>query len=181
MNVPNAITILRIILVPFFMVAALSGSPNAAIISTVIFVIASITDGIDGHIARKYNLITNFGKFVDPLADKLLVTSAILIFVEQGVMPSWAAMIIIARDLVVSSLRMVASAQGRVIQAVFSGKLKTTVHVVCIVALLLNVFPQNINMWLVWLMVIMSTYSGADYMLKNIDVLKEGVGQGGKK
>ena len=145
MNVPNAITILRIILVPFFMVAALSGSPNAAIISTVIFVIASITDGIDGHIARKYNLITNFGKFVDPLADKLLVTSAILIFVEQGVMPSWAAMIIIARDLVVSSLRMVASAQGRVIQAVFSGKLKTTVHVVCIVALLLNVFPQNIQ------------------------------------
>ena len=96
-------------------------------------------------------------------------------------MPSWAAMIIIARDLVVSSLRMVASAQGRVIQAVFSGKLKTTVHVVCIVALLLNVFPQNINMWLVWLMVIMSAYSGADYMLKNIDVLKEGVGQGGKK
>ena len=132
MNLPNTITMIRIALVPLFMALALSDIPNAGFWATIVFVVASATDGIDGYIARKYNLITNFGKFVDPLADKLLVTSAILIFIQIGIMPAWAAMIIISRDLVISSLRMVAAAEGRVIQAVFSGKLKTTVHIICI-------------------------------------------------
>ena len=145
MNLPNTITMIRIALVPVFMIVALSGIPYASFIATVIFTIASITDGLDGYIARKYNLVTNFGKFVDPLADKLLVTSALLIFVEMGIMPAWAVMLVISRDLIISSLRMLAAARGRVIQAVFSGKLKTTVHIICIILLMLNILPPSIQ------------------------------------
>ena len=181
MNLPNTITIIRIALVPVFMVVALSNIPNHDFIATVIFAIASITDGLDGHIARKYNLVTNFGKFVDPLADKLLVTAALLIFCETGVMPAWAVMLIISRDLIISSLRMLAAARGRVIQAVFSGKLKTTVHIICIILLMLNILPTSMQTLAVWVMVIMSVYSCIDYMMKNIDILKENIKDGGKK
>lgn len=171
---------IRIGLVPVFMLLALSGVSDSGLWATIVFVIASITDGIDGYVARKYNMITNFGKFIDPLADKLLVTSAVLIFVEMGIMPAWVAMIIIARDLVVSSLRMVGAAEGRVIQAVFSGKLKTMVHIICVVVLMLNIAPANIQSLLVYLMVAMSIYSGIDYVIKNKDIVKEGATEGGK-
>lgn len=181
MNLPNTITMIRIALVPVFMVIALSNIPNHDFIATVIFAIASITDGLDGHIARKYNLVTNFGKFVDPLADKLLVTAALLIFCETGIMPAWAVMLIIARDLIISSLRMLAAARGRVIQAVFSGKLKTTVHIICIILLMLNILPAAMQTFAVWVMVIMSVYSCVDYMMKNIDILKDNIKDGGKK
>ena len=181
MNLPNTITMIRIALVPVFMIVALSGIPYASFIATVIFTIASITDGLDGYIARKYNLVTNFGKFVDPLADKLLVTSALLIFVEMGIMPAWAVMLVISRDLIISSLRMLAAARGRVIQAVFSGKLKTTVHIICIILLMLNILPPSIQTSAVWVMVIMSVYSCIDYMAKNIDILKDDIIDGGKK
>ncbi|MBR4878916.1 MAG: CDP-diacylglycerol--glycerol-3-phosphate 3-phosphatidyltransferase [Clostridia bacterium] len=181
MNLPNTITMIRIALVPVFMIVALSGIPYASFIATVIFTIASITDGLDGYIARKYNLVTNFGKFVDPLADKLLVTSALLIFVEMGIMPAWAVMLVISRDLIISSLRMLAAARGRVIQAVFSGKLKTTVHIICIILLMLNILPASIQTVAVWVMVIMSVYSCIDYMAKNIDILKDDIIDGGKK
>ena len=181
MNLPNTITMIRIALVPVFMIVALSGIPYASFIATVIFTIASITDGLDGYIARKYNLVTNFGKFVDPLADKLLVTSALLIFVEMGIMPAWAVMLVISRDLIISSLRMLAAARGRVIQAVFSGKLKTTVHIICIILLMLNILPPSIQTVAVWVMVIMSVYSCIDYMAKNIDILKDDIIDGGKK
>ena len=181
MNLPNTITMIRIALVPVFMIVALSGIPYASFIATVIFTIASITDGLDGYIARKYNLVTNFGKFVDPLADKLLVTSALLIFVEMGIMPAWAVMLVISRDLIISSLRMLAAARGRVIQAVFSGKLKTTVHIICIILLMLNILPPSIQTIAVWVMVIMSVYSCIDYMAKNIDILKDDIIDGGKK
>lgn len=180
MNLPNIITMIRIGLVPVFMLLALSGVSDSGLWATIVFVIASITDGIDGYVARKYNMITNFGKFIDPLADKLLVTSAVLIFVEMGIMPAWVAMIIIARDLVVSSLRMVGAAEGRVIQAVFSGKLKTMVHIICVVVLMLNIAPANIQSLLVYLMVAMSIYSGIDYVIKNKDIVKEGATEGGK-
>ena len=100
---------------------------------------------------------------------------------EVGIMPAWAAMIIISRDLVISSLRMVAAAEGRVIQAVFSGKLKTTVHIICITALMVNILPNNINTGLVWAMTIMSLYSGIDYIAKNIDILKDSMSQKGGK
>ena len=176
MNLPNTITMIRIALVPVFMVVALSNIPNHDFIATVIFAIASITDGLDGHIARKYNLVTNFGKFVDPLADKLLVTAALLIFCETGIMPAWAVMLII-----ISSLRMLAAARGRVIQAVFSGKLKTTVHIICIILLMLNILPAAMQTFAVWVMVIMSVYSCVDYMMKNIDILKDNIKDGGKK
>ena len=181
MNLPNTITMIRIALVPVFMVVALSNIPNHDFIATVIFAIASITDGLDGHIARKYNLVTNFGKFVDPLADKLLVTAALLIFCETGIMPAWAVMLIIARDLIISSLRMLAAARGRDIQAVFSGKLKTTVHIICIILLMLNILPAVMQTFAVWIMVIMSVYSCVDYMMKNIDILKDNIKDGGKK
>ena len=181
MNLPNTITMIRIALVPVFMIVALSGIPYASFVATVIFTIASITDGLDGYIARKYNLVTNFGKFVDPLADKLLVTSALLIFVEMGIMPAWAVMLVISRDLIISSLRMLAAARGRVIQAVFSGKLKTTVHIICIILLMLNILPLSIQTVAVWVMVIMSVYSCIDYMAKNIDILKDDIIDGGKK
>lgn len=181
MNLPNTITLIRIALVPVFMIVALSDMPDSSLWATVIFAIASITDGLDGHIARKYNLITNFGKFVDPLADKLLVTAALLIFVERGIMPAWAVMVLIARDLIISSLRMLAAARGRVIQAVFSGKLKTTVHIICIIILMLGIAAENVQTILVWAMVIVSVWSCVDYMGKNIDILKDNITDGGKK
>lgn len=203
MNLPNKITCLRIALVPVFMAFALMGTGTTKFIALLVFVIASLTDSLDGYIARKYNLVTDFGKFVDPLADKLLVTAALLVFLQLQMMPAWAVMIILSRDLIVSSLRMVASAQGRVIQAVFSGKLKTTVHVICIVAMLMglgtvqhfslgqvfdairgplgtgagNTIVQTV---LNWVMVFMSAYSCIDYVYKNIDIIKNGLVKGGK-
>ena len=122
MNLPNKLTVLRIVLIlPFFLVLYLD-VPYAAYIALAIFIIASLTDMLDGKIARKYNLITDFGKFADPLADKMLVTAAMIWFVEQGRMPGWALLIVIVREFAVSGLRMVASDKGRVIAAGWSGK-----------------------------------------------------------
>lgn len=203
MNLPNKITCLRIALVPVFMAFALMGTGTTKFIALVVFVIASLTDSLDGYIARKHNLITDFGKFVDPLADKLLVTAALLVFLQLQMMPAWAVMVILSRDLIVSSLRMVASAQGRVIQAVFSGKLKTTVHVICIVAMLMGLGTVQsfglgqifdairaplgvtagtnvVQVVLNWVMVLMSVYSCIDYVNKNIDIIKDGLTKGGK-
>ena len=125
MNLPNQLTLLRIILILPFLLVLYLDVPYAEYIALAIFVAASLTDMLDGQIARKRNLITDFGKFADPLADKMLVTAAMLWFVEQGQMPAWALLIVIVREFAVSGLRMVASDQGRVIAAGWSGKVKT--------------------------------------------------------
>ena len=125
MNLPNKLTMLRIILTPVFLAVLYWGFPGADYAALAIFIIASVTDLLDGKIARKYNLVTDFGKFADPLADKILVVAAMLWFVERGRMPAWMVMIVITREFAVSGLRMIASDNGRVIAAGWSGKVKT--------------------------------------------------------
>ena len=168
MTTANIITIVRILLIPAFMVAALSGSVTGSLIALGIFILASITDGVDGYIARKYNQVTTLGKFLDPLADKLLVTSAILIFVQNGVISAVAATIIIAREFAVTSLRIVAMGAGRVIAARFSGKLKTVVQILVISQLFTPYAYMHIGSVLVadiavWIMVAVTVISGLEY------------------
>ncbi len=136
---PNKLTLLRIILIPVFMVVLYWGFPGATYVALAIFIIASLTDLLDGKIARKYNLVTDFGKFADPLADKMLVTAAMLWFVEIGQMPAWALLIVICREFAVSGLRMIASDKGRVIAAGWSGKVKTASTMVCVVLMFLPI------------------------------------------
>ncbi|WP_294156365.1 CDP-diacylglycerol--glycerol-3-phosphate 3-phosphatidyltransferase [uncultured Clostridium sp.] len=144
MNLANKLTLIRIILVPVFLIfiAGKGIIPYSSTIATAIFVLASITDKLDGYIARSRNQITNFGKFMDPLADKLLVTAALISLVELHIVPGWAAVIIIAREFAVSGLRAIAAAQGRVIAASWWGKIKTVIQIIAIILLLLKV---NIN------------------------------------
>jgi CDP-diacylglycerol--glycerol-3-phosphate 3-phosphatidyltransferase len=137
MNLPNKLTLMRIILIPIFMVVLYWGFPGANYVALAIFVIASLTDWLDGKIARSRNLVTDFGKFADPLADKMLVTAAMLWFVETGRMPAWALLIVICREFAVSGLRMIASDKGKVIAAGWSGKVKTASTMVCIILMFL--------------------------------------------
>lgn len=140
MNLANKLTLLRMILVPIFLIfIVVKGIPYSTFIATFIFVIASATDKLDGYIARSRNQITNFGKFMDPLADKLLVTAALISLVEYSVVPSWAAIIIIAREFAVSGLRTLAAAEGKVIAASWWGKIKTVIQIVAIILLLIEV------------------------------------------
>ena len=172
MNLPNKLTLLRIILIPVFMVVLYWGFPGANYVALAIFIIASLTDMLDGKIARKYNLVTDFGKFADPLADKMLVTAAMLWFVEIGQMPGWALLVVIVREFGVSGLRMVAADKGRVIAAGWSGKVKTASTMVCIVLMLLPIAPW-INSICVAVIVLTTIYSGVEYFMKNLDVLAE--------
>ena len=172
MNLPNKLTLLRIILILPFLLVLYLDVPHAAYIALAIFIIASLTDMLDGKIARKYNLITDFGKFADPLADKMLVTAAMLWFVEIGQMPGWALLIVIVREFAVSGLRMVASDKGRVIAAGWSGKVKTAATMVCIVLMFLPV-PEVLNTVCVAVIVATTIYSGVEYFVKNKDCLSE--------
>ena len=172
MNLPNKLTLLRIVLIlPFLLVLYLDVS-FASYIALAIFIAASLTDMLDGQIARKRNLITDFGKFADPLADKMLVTAAMLWFVDIGQMPGWALLIVIVREFAVSGLRMVASDQGRVIAAGWSGKVKTASTMVCIVLMFLPI-PQALNTVCVAVIVVTTIYSGVEYFLKNKDCLSD--------
>ena len=139
----------------------------------IVYIIASVTDFLDGHLARKYNLVSDFGKFMDPLADKLLVTSALVIFSEQGMMPAWATMIIIAREFAVSGLRMVAATGGKVIAAAWSGKIKTALSIVCICVMMTPLCPTGgaVNIICIALMVIVTVVSGVEYFIKNGKVI----------
>ena len=140
MNLANKLTLGRIFLVPIFLVfIAVEKIPYGTFIATFIFVLASLTDKLDGYIARSRNQITNFGKFMDPLADKLLVTAALISLVELRMVPSWAAIIIIAREFAVSGLRTIAASEGKVIAASWWGKIKTVVQILAIIVLLLEV------------------------------------------
>lgn len=140
MNLANKLTLIRIFLVPVFLLfIATKDIPYGSFIATFIFILASVTDKLDGYVARSRNQITNFGKFMDPLADKLLVTAALISLVELHVVPGWAAVVIIAREFAVSGLRSIAAAQGRVIAASWWGKIKTVIQIIAIILLLLKV------------------------------------------
>ena len=171
MNLPNKLTLLRVLLVPVFMVVLYLDFPGAGWVALAIFVIASLTDLLDGQIARKYNMVTDFGKFADPLADKMLVTAAMLWFVEIGQMPAWALLIVVVREFAVSGLRMIASDKGRVIAAGWSGKVKTASTMVCIVLMFLPI-PAIVNTICVWIIALTTLYSGVEYFVKNKDVIQ---------
>ena len=173
MNLPNKLTIFRCILIVPFVALLLNGYD---LFATIIFVIASLTDLLDGKIARKYNLVTNFGKFMDPLADKLLVCSALICLVEMGRLEAWIVCIIIAREFMISGFRLIASDNGSVIAASYWGKFKTTFQMIMVIVLMLN-FQNNIMIILgevlIWISLALTVISLVDYVAKNLDVLKE--------
>lgn len=162
---------MRIILIPIFMVVLYWGFPGANYVALAIFVIASLTDWLDGKIARSRNLVTDFGKFADPLADKMLVTAAMLWFVETGRMPAWALLIVICREFAVSGLRMIASDKGKVIAAGWSGKVKTASTMVCIILMFLIPGVALLDGVCVGLITLTTLYSGVEYFVKNKDVI----------
>lgn len=170
MNTANKLTMTRVVMIPIFLVVLYLDFPFNRYIALAIFVLASITDFIDGYVARHYDQITDFGKFMDPLADKLLVVSAMLWFVEVGQMAGWAVLIVVAREFAVTGLRLIAVGDGRVIAAGWSGKVKTATTMVCICIMLLPI-PKVLNTICVVLIVATTLYSGVEYFVKNRDVL----------
>ena len=170
MNLPNKLTVARCIMAPLFLLTMLWAFPYHYGVALVLFIVASLTDLLDGKIARKYNLVTDFGKFADPLADKMLTTAALLWFVENGQMPAWALLIVLIREFAVSGLRMIASDKGRVIAAGWSGKVKTASTMVCIVVMFLPI-PAILNTICVWIIALTTLYSGIEYFVKNKDVI----------
>ena len=172
MNTANKLTILRVVMIPAFLLVLYLDVPWANYWALAIFAAASVTDTLDGYIARHYNQITDFGKFMDPLADKCLVTAAMLWFVEVGQMPAWALLVVIVREFGVSGLRMVAADKGRVIAAGWSGKVKTAATMVCVILMLLPL-PDIVNEICTAVIVLTTGYSGVEYFMKNVDVLAE--------
>ena len=170
MNTANKLTMLRVVMIPAFMLVLYMGFPGANYVALVIFALASITDWLDGYVARHYNQTTDFGKFMDPLADKCLVTAAMLWFVEVGQMPAWALLTVIVREFAISGLRMNAATSGRVIAAGWSGMVKTAATMVCIILMLLPI-PAIVNTLCVAIIVLTTVYSGVEYVMKNIDVI----------
>ena len=170
MNTANKLTLTRVVMIPIFLVVLYLDFAFNKYIALAIFILASITDFIDGYVARHYNQITDFGKFMDPLADKLLVVSAMLWFVEIGQMPAWALLIVICREFAMSGLRMIASDKGRVIAAGWSGKVKTASTMVCIVLMFLPI-PPVLNTICCWVITLTTLYSGVEYFVKNKDVI----------
>ena len=172
MNTANKLTLLRVVMIPAFLLVLYLGIPGANYWALVIFALASITDTLDGYIARHYNQVTDFGKFMDPLADKCLVVAAMLWFVQVGQMPAWAVLVVVVREFAVSGLRMIAADKGRVIAAGWSGKVKTASTMVCIVLMLLPISAW-INSICVAVIVLTTIYSGVEYFMKNLDVLAD--------
>ncbi|GGJ56489.1 CDP-diacylglycerol--glycerol-3-phosphate 3-phosphatidyltransferase [Anoxybacillus voinovskiensis] len=184
MNLPNKITIARILLIPLFLLvmvvpfdlgAVLMGSesiPVTHLVGAAIFIIASATDWIDGYYARKYQLVTNLGKFLDPLADKLLVSAALIVLVELHYAPAWMVIVIISREFAVTGLRLVLAGEGEVVAANMLGKIKTWTQIVAISALLLHNWPFAYFSFpfadlALWVAVIFTIWSGWDYFAKN--------------
>lgn len=177
MNLPNKLTILRVIMIPFFVFFLLApffdGYGNY--IALVIFIIASLTDLADGKIARKYNLVTNFGKFMDPLADKLLVCSAMICLVDLKLIPSWIVIIIIAREFIISGFRLVASDNNVVIAASYWGKFKTTFQMIMVCLMIANISALEVlTQIIMWIALILTIVSLIDYLVKNKGVLADG-------
>jgi len=172
MNLPNKLTMLRIIMIPVFIIVLMTGYYY---VSAVIFILAAATDALDGHIARKYDLVTNFGKIMDPLADKMLVVSALICLVELGDVAGWMVIVILAREFTITGLRTVAAAQGIVIAAGWSGKFKTVLQMIAVPALLLQNWPFSYLGFpfaeiMLWASVVMTIISGVEYIIKNKSV-----------
>ena len=178
MNLPNKLTTLRVIMIPFFVFFFLwqnGENYTFRMIALALFIIASLTDLLDGKIARKYNLVTNFGKFMDPLADKLLVCSALICLIELNALPAWMVIVIISREFIISGFRLIASDNGVVIAASYWGKFKTTFQMVSVVLLILDIpalaFVTTICVWIALVLTIVSL---VDYIYKNHKILTEG-------
>lgn len=188
MNLANKLTVMRMILVPIFLVFLVFDCiPYGKLVATALFIIASITDKLDGYIARSRNQVTNFGKFMDPLADKLLVTAAIISLVELRFIPAWAVVVIIAREFAVSGLRTIAASDGTVIAASWWGKIKTVIQMIAIILLLLKVsigeytflsdfiggakvlswIFNSLSIYMFYIAVVITIISGVDYFIKN--------------
>ncbi|HHZ16998.1 MAG TPA: CDP-diacylglycerol--glycerol-3-phosphate 3-phosphatidyltransferase [Peptococcaceae bacterium] len=177
MNLANKLTLLRIFLVPVFMFVLLIKIPYGEYIAAAIFIIAASTDGLDGYIARKRKQITNLGKLMDPLADKLLITAALISLVELGIISGWIAFIIIGREFFVTGIRTIAAAEGVIIAASKLGKIKTISQIIAIVVLLLNDFPFSLwqipfGKYALYIAVFFTIWSGVDYFLKARKSLK---------
>ena len=177
MNLPNKLTLGRIFAIPVFIVVLLMGYRVAAV---VIFILAAFTDMLDGKIARKYNLVTNFGKLMDPLADKLLTMSAFLCLVELGDVAAWMVIVILGREFIITGMRQVAAAEGIVIAAVWSGKFKTVLQMVAIPLLLLQNWPCSVyfndfplDQLVLWAALVMTVVSGTEYIVKNREVFSQ--------
>lgn len=175
MNLPNKLTIFRVILIPFFVVLLLFDiTAYDKWIALAIFIVASLTDFLDGYIARKYNLVTNFGKFMDPLADKLLVCSAMICLVELARIPAWVVIVIIAREFIISGFRLVASDNGVVIAASYWGKFKTTFQIVMICLMIADLEPLSlITQIVMWVALALTVISLVDYLIKNKSVMQD--------
>ena len=176
MNLPNKLTILRVIMIPFFVVFMYLDFAAAKWIALGIFIAAAITDTLDGQIARRRNLVTTFGKFMDPLADKLLVCSAMIALVDQGRIPAWIVIIIIAREFIISGFRLVAADNGIVIAASYWGKFKTVFQMLMVIVLILNIpnsFFAVLGTVLTYIALALTVVSLIDYIAKNKNVLKE--------
>lgn len=167
MNLPNKLTLLRILLIPLFLGVLYADLSNDKSIALAIFLLASATDWLDGFLARRLRLITDFGKFADPLADKMLVTAAMLWNVQTGLMPAWIVLVVICREFAVSGLRMMAASKGIVLSAAFSGKIKTAATMLCLCLYFLPEFFKG--EWIVcnWIILLTTLYSGVEYFTKN--------------
>jgi len=171
LNTANKLTMLRVLLIPVFLVLLYLDFPYNNYFALAVFIIASATDGVDGFIARRRNQITDFGKFMDPLADKILTFAAMIWFVEAGLMPAWLVLIVIVREFFVTGIRLVAVAKDRVIAASMSGKIKTVVTMVCLIIMFLPLTPWMLIVC--WSLIGLTTVtSGVEYFYKNKDIMK---------
>ena len=184
MTLPNILTCVRVLLIPVFMVLAYQNNMPCDIAALIVYVVACLTDYVDGYLARKNNQVTNFGKFMDPVADKLLVMAALLIFIEDGTIPAWAVAIILGREFIVSALRMVAASEGLVIAANMWGKAKTMITMITLIFLLcpigpIMLGPVSLQTIMIWITVIITAVSGVTYITDNFAVIKDGFTQKG--
>lgn len=177
MNLPNKITIARVFMIPIFLLIYLMPNiPAGNYIAAAIFIIACLSDALDGYLARKYHLVTNFGKFADPLADKLLVSAALICFVELQLVPAWIIIVIISREFIISGFRLVASDNGVVIAASYIAKFKTTAQMIMSVLLIINLnntFFNVLEQIFIYLSLVLTILSLIDYLYKNRSVLNE--------
>lgn len=184
MTLPNILTCLRVLLIPVFMVLACQDNLPCDIAALIVYVVACLTDYVDGNLARKNNQVTNFGKFMDPVADKLLVMAALLLFVEDGTISAWMVAIILGREFIVSALRMVAASEGLVIAANMWGKAKTMITMITLIFLLcpigpIMLGPISLQDIMIWITVIITAVSGVTYITDNFAVIKDGFTQKG--
>ncbi|MDO4810503.1 MAG: CDP-diacylglycerol--glycerol-3-phosphate 3-phosphatidyltransferase [Eubacteriales bacterium] len=172
MTTANKLTIIRVVMIPVFLAILYWGFPGSRYVALGVFILASLTDLLDGYIARHYNQISDFGKFMDPLADKCLVMAALCWFVEEGTMVGWVLAVVLLREFAVSGMRLVAVEKGRVIAAGWSGKIKTASTMVCICLILFGI-PHGLNLVCQGIILVTTVYSGVEYFAKNADVFKE--------